>query len=62
METGHDSEVHIACRYGNYQILAIDGPGASDDRIGLASGVRKPVGPGEYVDTKPGVSGGPVRS
>jgi Flp pilus assembly protein TadG len=46
---------------GNYQILAIDGAGASDDRIGLASGVRNPVGPGGYVDTKPGVSAGPVR-
>ena len=46
---------------GNYQILAIDGSGASDDRIGLASGVRTPVGPGEYVDTKPGVSAGAVR-
>ena len=46
---------------GNYQILAIDGSGASDDRIGLASGVRNPVGPGGYVDTKPGVSAGAVR-
>lgn len=46
---------------GNYQILAIDGSGASDDRIGLASGVRNIVGPGGYVDTKPGVSAGPVR-
>jgi Flp pilus assembly protein TadG len=46
---------------GNYQILAIDGSGASDDRIGLASGVRTIVGPGDYVDTKPGVSAGPVR-
>jgi hypothetical protein len=46
---------------GNYQILAIDGSGASDDRVGLASGVRNPVGPGGYVDTKPGVSSGAVR-
>ncbi len=46
---------------GNYQILAIDGAGASDDRIGLASGVKKVVGPGGYVDTKPGVSAGAVR-
>lgn len=46
---------------GNYQILAIDGSGASDDRIGLASGVRNVVGPGGYVDTKPGVSAGAVR-
>ena len=46
---------------GNYQILAIDGSGASDDRIGLASGVKNVVGPGGYVDTKPGVSSGAVR-
>lgn len=46
---------------GNYQILAIDGSGASDDRIGLASGVKNIVGPGGYVDTKPGVSAGAVR-
>lgn len=46
---------------GNYQVLAIDGSGASDDRIGLASGVKNIVGPGGYVDTKPGVSAGAVR-
>ena len=46
---------------GNYQILAVDDPGASDDRIGLASGVRNVVGPGGTVDTKPGVSAGAVR-
>ncbi|HKP46910.1 MAG TPA: pilus assembly protein TadG-related protein [Pyrinomonadaceae bacterium] len=46
---------------GNYQILAIDGSGASDDRIGLASGVKNVVGAGGYVDTKPGVSAGAVR-
>ncbi|HEY0101483.1 MAG TPA: pilus assembly protein TadG-related protein [Pyrinomonadaceae bacterium] len=46
---------------GNYQILAIDGPGASDDRIGLGKGVRNCVGAGEYVKTKPGVSAGAVR-
>lgn len=46
---------------GNYQILAIDGSGAADDRIGLATGVRNVVGPGGYVDTKPGVSAGAVR-
>jgi Flp pilus assembly protein TadG len=46
---------------GNYQVLAIDGSGASDDRIGLASGVKNVVGPGGYVDTKPGVSAGAVR-
>ena len=46
---------------GNYQILAVDDPGASDDRVGLASGVRNVVGPGGTVDTKPGVSSGAVR-
>jgi Flp pilus assembly protein TadG len=46
---------------GNYQILAIDGAGADDDRTGLASGVRNVVGAGGYVDTKPGVSSGAVR-
>jgi Flp pilus assembly protein TadG len=46
---------------GNYQILAIDGSGAADDRIGLATGVKNVVGPGGYVDTKPGVSAGAVR-
>jgi Flp pilus assembly protein TadG len=46
---------------GNYQLLGIDGPGASDDRIGLASGVKNPVGAGGYVDTKPGVTAGAVR-
>lgn len=46
---------------GNYQILAIDGSGASDDRTGLANGVNKDVGVGDVVDTKPGVSAGAVR-
>jgi Flp pilus assembly protein TadG len=46
---------------GNYQILAIDGPGASDDRTGLANGVQADVGVGDEVSTKPGVSAGPVR-
>ncbi|MGI8735214.1 MAG: pilus assembly protein TadG-related protein [Pyrinomonadaceae bacterium] len=46
---------------GNYQVLAIDGAGASDDRIGLASGVRRVVGAGGIVDTKPGVSSGAIR-
>lgn len=46
---------------GNYQILAVDGPGGKDDRLGLAGGVRNCVGAGSYVDTKPGVTAGPVR-
>ena len=46
---------------GNYQILAIDDPGASDDRTGLANGVHAEVGVGDVVQTKPGVSSGAVR-
>ncbi len=46
---------------GNYQILAVDGPGASDDRIGLGGGVKNCVGAGSSVSTKPGVSAGAVR-
>jgi Flp pilus assembly protein TadG len=46
---------------GNYQILAIDGSGASDDRIGLGKGVRNCLGAGSVVQTKPGVSAGAVR-
>ena len=46
---------------GNYQILAIDGSGGADDRTSLASGVQNPVGPGGYVETKPGVTAGAVR-
>jgi Flp pilus assembly protein TadG len=48
---------------GNYQILAVAGSGGADVRVGLAAGVDYCAGPGaEYsVDTKPGVSSGPVR-
>jgi Flp pilus assembly protein TadG len=46
---------------GNYQILAIDGAGGADDRIDLASAVQNVVGPGGYVDTKPGVTAGAIR-
>ena len=46
---------------GNYQVLAIDGSGASDDRIGLATGVRNIIGAGGIVNTKPGVSSGAIR-
>ncbi|HEX8178353.1 MAG TPA: pilus assembly protein TadG-related protein [Pyrinomonadaceae bacterium] len=46
---------------GDYQILAIDGAGGSDDRIGLGQGVRNCVGAGSYVKTKPGVTSGDVR-
>ena len=48
---------------GNYQILAVAGRGGSDVRVGLAAGVDLCAGPGATyeVDTKPGVSSGPVR-
>ena len=46
---------------GNFQVLAIDGSGASDDRIGLASGVKNVIGAGGIVSTKPGVSSGAIR-
>ncbi|HLL77590.1 MAG TPA: Tad domain-containing protein [Pyrinomonadaceae bacterium] len=46
---------------GNYQILAIDGPGGADDRIGLGKGVRNCLAAGSMVKTKPGVTAGDVR-
>lgn len=46
---------------GNYQLLNIDGSGGASDRIGLASGVKNIVGPGGYVETKPGITAGAVR-
>lgn len=46
---------------GNYQLLNIDGSGGSSDRDGLASGVKNVVGPGGYVDTKPGITAGAVK-
>jgi Flp pilus assembly protein TadG len=46
---------------GNYQILAIDGPGGSDDRVGLGDGVDNCLPAGSYVKTKPGVTSGAVR-
>src|SRR5688500_18689555 len=48
---------------GNYQILAVAGAGGQDVRIGLASGVDACAEPGEEyaVDTKPGLTSGPVR-
>jgi Flp pilus assembly protein TadG len=48
---------------GNYQILAVAGSGGQDVRVGLASGVDACAAPGdEYaVETKPGVTAGPVR-
>ncbi len=49
---------------GNYQILAVAGNGGQDVRVGLASGVDECAEPGvEYaIDTKPGVTSGPVRT
>ena len=48
---------------GNYQILAVAGSGGKDVRTGLAAGVDKCAAPGAVyeVDTKPGVTAGPVR-
>jgi Flp pilus assembly protein TadG len=48
---------------GNYQILAVSGRGGKDVREGLASGVDEcaEAGATYNVDTKPGVSSGPVR-
>jgi Flp pilus assembly protein TadG len=49
---------------GNYQILAVAGPGANDVRAGLASGVDFCAEPGATyaIDTKPGLNAGPVRA
>jgi Flp pilus assembly protein TadG len=48
---------------GNYQILAVAGRGGKDVRIGLASGVDlcEEAGAVYQVDSKPGVTSGPVR-
>lgn len=48
---------------GNYQILAVAGSGGKDVRVGLASGVDLCAEAGAVyaVDTKPGVTSGPVR-
>ncbi len=49
---------------GNYQILAVSGRGGKDVREGLASGVDLCAEAGAVydVDTKPGVTSGPVRA
>ena len=48
---------------GNYQVLAVAGRGGKDVREGIASGVDECAEPGATyeVDTKPGVTSGPVR-
>jgi len=48
---------------GNMQILAVAGPGGSDVRVGLGSGVNLCAAPGATytVDTKPGANTGPVK-
>lgn len=48
---------------GNYQLLAVAGSGGQDVRVGIASGVDACAAPGEEyaVDTKTGVTAGPVR-
>ena len=49
---------------GNYQILAVAGRGGSDAREGLASGVDAcaEAGATYAIDTKPGMTSGPVRA
>jgi Flp pilus assembly protein TadG len=48
---------------GNYQVLAVAGPGGSDVRVGVGSGVDfcSEAGAVYDVDTKPGVNAGPVQ-
>jgi Flp pilus assembly protein TadG len=46
---------------GNYQILAVSGRGGKDVREDLAEGIDQCMSPGDMVDTKPGVTAGPVR-
>ena len=48
---------------GNYQILAVAGRGGKDVRVGIASGVDECAGAGAVykIDTKPGMTSGPVR-
>ncbi len=49
---------------GNYQILAVAGPGGVDVGFGIGAGVDACAAPGEtyYVDTKPGLTAGKVRT
>lgn len=55
---------HGATSPGNYQVLAVQGRGASIARRDLARGVNTCASPGEeYVkDTEPGINAGPVRA
>ncbi len=48
---------------GNYQILAVDGPGGKDVEFGTGGGVHLCKGPGDTyeVDSKPGITAGKVR-
>ena len=49
---------------GNYQILAVAGPGGVDVGFGIGAGVDACASPGETysVDTKPGLTAGKVRT
>jgi Flp pilus assembly protein TadG len=49
---------------GNYQILAVAGPGGSDVEFGIGGGVDACAGPGDTyaVDTKTGITAGKVRT
>ena len=46
---------------GNYQLLAPVHSGGSGDRDGMANGVNWCVATGQEVQTKPGVTSGPIR-
>ncbi|MFN0085068.1 MAG: hypothetical protein ACKVX9_06750 [Blastocatellia bacterium] len=46
---------------GNYQILALTGRGGSDAREAVAIGADTCYSAGDIVETKPGVTAGPIR-
>jgi hypothetical protein len=46
---------------GNYQLLAPVHSGGSGDREGMANGVNWCISAGQEVETKPGVTSGPIR-
>ncbi len=55
---------HGSTSPGNYQVLAVEGRGASIARRDLARGVRTCASPGDTYekDTEPGINAGPVRA
>jgi hypothetical protein len=56
---GNNGSGHISP--GNYLILALTGKGGSATREGLAGGALGCFKPGDEVETKPGVTAGPIR-